>query len=153
MTGVLTLLRASVLGALLCIGASQLGHVQRWSATELQQNVEAEQRATLHFQHDRGHARLTTVAQWIAHAQRAVPLETLPDSRHGGPSDSQTFGGSFDTEGDDVDDFDDALLHHHVTLFCLDFGASSHDRGLHRQSVRARREDRRCDKPPRPRVV
>jgi hypothetical protein len=144
MSGLLQLLRASLLGACLCIAAAQLGQVETRGAGLAQSGLQA----------PHGGVRLALQAQWKAYAQ--TDCAACGPSRPHTPSDSQMPGApdvDASDDVDDVDDFDDASLHGHLSLFCLDFGVSASVRGGERERVHARREDRRCDKPPRPRVA
>lgn len=139
MSGVLQLLRALLLGACTCIVAAQLGHAETRGAELTQSGLQAfHAGASLALQ-----TRVPT--QWRAYAQSGPQA----------PSDSQMPGdtGAIDADADDVNDFEDASLHGHLSLFCLDFGVSASVRGGERERVHARREDRRCDKPPRARVA
>lgn len=119
MCGLLKLLRATLLGACLCLAAAQLAHAQS--------------------------AGLTQAAQWTPSCEAC----STPDQA---PSDSQLPGdlGSIDSAADDGDDFDDASLHPHLMLRYEGFSVCARKRAVHLESLRVRREDRRCDKPPRP---
>jgi hypothetical protein len=154
MSGLLQLLRASLLGACLCIAAAQLGHAETRGAGLTQSGQ--------HAPHAGVQAQLQPQlqAQWKAYAQSDWAGPAGPSRRDGAPSDSQMPGDpASDSDADATDgadgagDFDDASLHAHLSLFCLDFGVSAALRGGQRERVHARREDRRCEKPPRPRVA
>jgi hypothetical protein len=146
MSGLLQLLRASLLGACLCIAAAQLGHVETRSAGLAQSGQQLARGGV------QSGVQSRVQSQWKASlpSDCAACAPSAP-----APSDSQTPGdlGSIGSDADDADDFDDASLHAHLSLFCLDFGVVASVRGGQRERVRARLEDRRRAKPPRPRVV
>ena len=149
MSGLLSILRASLLGACLCIAAAQLTQLQSAS-----HGSDAASSSAL--EHERMHsiqlAPPDASAQWIASASdSATAGHPLP----GTPFDSQPLGDldSSEPDADDGDDFDDALSHAQLGLFCIDFGAAPQRRPVHRAREHVRREDRRCDKPPRSRHV
>jgi hypothetical protein len=137
MSGLHTLLRASRLVALLCSVAALLEHAHSGSSALTQLDL-ADQ-------------ALTRCAPPAAHAQW-IASHAVSDS----PSDSQTRDlrdSHADSEIDDGDDFDDALSHAHLELSRLGFGVTAQKRAVSRAREHMRREDRRCDKPPRARRV
>ena len=159
MSGLLSLLRASLLGACLCIAAAQLPHVQSARFSAAQPDL-AEHADTRSIQLARRSllAPPEAPAQWIASASGTGSSVPVQPSHPQTPFDSQPLGDLGDTEpdahdGDDGDDFDEAMSHAHLGLFCLDFGVAPHRRPVHRAREHLRLEDRRCDKPPRARHV